>query len=63
MQGDPRWITARRPATCFRCGRPIAKGQQAYFYPNTQSLYCEADACGKQAARDFEAHRQDEDGF
>jgi hypothetical protein len=63
MQGDPRWITTRKPATCLSCGRTITRGEQAYFYPNSQSLYCDGNLCGKHAARDFEAHRQDEDGF
>ena len=62
MQGDPRWITARKPAPCHRCKQQITTGAPAYFYPNSQSLHCSGDDCGKRAARDFEAHRQDEDG-
>jgi hypothetical protein len=63
MQGDPRWITNNRPGQCAGCRRSIAKKERVFFYPNGQRMYCNADACGISANRDFEAHRQDEDGF
>jgi len=33
------------------------------FYPNGQQMYRSSEACGITANRDFEAHRQDENGF
>ena len=57
---DPRWIDTRYPATCRQCGKPIKRGDRAFYYPRTRALYCEADDCGGQADRDFNAAAMDE---
>lgn len=63
--GDPRWITARYPGKCGKagCGAPIKKGDRAFSYPSTRTLYGSACGHADQGARDFEAARQDEDGL
>lgn len=58
---DPRWLTARYPGTCRRCGRPIARGARAYYYPSDKSLYCDADGCGGACERDFRSMAMDEE--
>lgn len=55
---DPRWIVAKYPGKCF-CGSAIAKGERCFYYPNTRTLKCVK--CSEQAARDFEAAKQDEE--
>ena len=57
---DPRWIEARYPGRCHQCGREITKGARAFYYPKGRTLFCEADACGGAASRDFEAAAMDE---
>ncbi len=59
-QGDPRWINTRYPCTCANCGKAIKRGDNAFYYPRTRALYCEADECGGQANRDFHAAAMDE---
>jgi hypothetical protein len=50
--GDPRWITTRYSGTCRLCGRPVAAGGRAFYYPHGRTLLCEA--CGGPAASEFE---------
>lgn len=63
MQADPRWITTMKPISCQGCEATIRKGAKAFFYPNSQTGYCTEPDCGIKNAADFEAHRQDEDGY
>ncbi len=62
---DPRWITVRFPATCARpgCDVPITPGERAFHYPEDRTLYGLDAATGEEAAREFAAHRLDQDGF
>lgn len=62
---DPRWITVKYQVQfgCSRCHEPIARGARAFFYPIGKQLLCDSENCGKQAARDFEAARSDEEGY
>lgn len=59
---DPRWVEARFPGKCARCGASIAKGARAFFYPSSRSLYCAGD-CGDEASADFEAAAFDEGNY
>ena len=57
---DPFWLNARRAGACARCGRKIARGDRAYYYPNERKLLCKSEDCGEQAARSFAAQLDDE---
>ena len=62
---DPKWITTRYPAKCAKpgCEVPITPGERAFHYPEDRSLYGSRCGHGGEAARDFDAHRVDEDGY
>jgi hypothetical protein len=60
-RGDPRWITVKYAGTCRRCGEPIPKGADAFYYPKGRALYCDSDTCGRAESRSFEAAAADED--
>jgi len=64
-KGDPRWITARFNGLCGKkgCGASIHKGDQVFYYPSTRTILAKECGHAHEAARDFEAHRQDEDGY
>jgi hypothetical protein len=62
-RNDPHWLQAKFPSTCSRCKAAIAKGDQAFYYPASRSIYCKGENCGQQCARDFEAHAFDESGY
>lgn len=55
MSGDPRWLTAKWPGKCSapKCGKPIAKGERVFYYPNGKRILC--PACGEQGEREFTA--------
>ena len=57
---DPYWLQARFPAVCAGCGAHIAPGANAFYYPNSRTLFCNADGCGQQEARNLAAAMQDE---
>jgi hypothetical protein len=52
-RGDPHWITVRYPAECAKCGAKIEKGDEAFYYPKTKSLFGEKCGHGKEAEQDF----------
>ena len=59
---DPYWLTLKYDQVVF--GNPdtvIPKGTRVFYYPNTKTMLTGDKA--EQAARDFEAARQDEEGF
>lgn len=58
---DPYWLTARFTGQCSRCNEKIQKDEQIFYYPNTRSVLCSKDDCGKQAARDLNAAKFDEE--
>lgn len=60
---DPRWIRTKYPAKCASCKGDIRRGENAYYYPSTRSLYCSKDTCGGQCHRDFEAAAFDEAAY
>jgi len=62
---DPKWITVRYPAKCAKpgCEVPITPGEPAFYYPEDRTLYGSRCGHGEEAARDFTAHRIDEDGY
>ena len=51
--GDPHWIMVRWPTKCDKCGKPIAKGQEAFYYPRGKKMYGKACGCGEAARQDF----------
>ena len=57
---DPRWITARYPATCQQCGKPIKQGDRAFYFPNGKALFCDGPNCGQQESANFDAYTFDE---
>jgi hypothetical protein len=65
FKSDPKWITARYPTKCAKagCAAAVNAGERVFYYPEERSVH--GGACGHaaQAARDFEAHRVDEDGY
>ncbi len=58
--GDPRWITARFPSKCAKCGQPINKGERAFYYPNGKQIFAVPCGHAEDNARDFEALAFDE---
>lgn len=58
VYGDPYWITVRYPAVCSHkgCGKPIRKGERAFFYPKGKHLLGETCGHGKEAEADFLDH-------
>jgi hypothetical protein len=64
-QGDPRWLEARYEGTCHKpgCEQAIRKGDRVFYYPKTRTVLARPCGHAEEAARDFEAHRQDEDGY
>jgi|TARA_Y100000310_G_scaffold315824_1_gene366851 hypothetical protein len=57
---DPYWLTAKFNSNCAKCETTIRKGQRAFYYPSSRTIYCEADDCGAHASRDFAACMFDE---
>jgi hypothetical protein len=51
--GDPHWIAVRWATKCDKCGKPIAKGEQAFYYPHGKKMYGKACGCGEAAEQDF----------
>ena len=61
-KSDPRWITVKfKGDRCARFGRLINPGERGFYYPEDRSLYCESEACGKAASREFGARACDEE--
>lgn len=63
---DPYWLTARwGGGVCSGegCNERIQRGDKVFYYPRTRAIL--ATRCGHAhaAARDFEAHRADEDVY
>jgi hypothetical protein len=65
FKADPKWISARYPAQCAEpnCQTEINSGDRAFYYPNDKALYGARCGHAEKAARDFNAHRIDEDEF
>jgi hypothetical protein len=57
---DPRWIEARFTSHCARCPRIIKPGESAYYFPNSKTIFCDSEDCGKNEARLVEAALFDE---
>lgn len=60
-KGDPRWITTRFKGTCAGCQAEIRKGDDAFYFPRTSSLFGKACGCGEQRSAQFEAEAFDEE--
>lgn len=50
---DPFWLNVKWAGKCASCGAALAKGERAFYYPNTKTLYgekcCEAADEGSRA--------------
>jgi len=57
---DPRWITARFPSRCDGCHQPMQAGDQIFYYPNSKTVFCNREDCGKRESRHLEAAIFDE---
>ena len=62
-RSDPRWIRVKYAAFCVSCKGDIHRGDSAYYYPTSRSLYCGGDSCGGERHRDFKALSFDEDVY
>ncbi|MCP4394564.1 MAG: hypothetical protein GY804_09905 [Alphaproteobacteria bacterium] len=56
---DPKWIHTKFATTCNKCGIPIEKNEQVFWFPIDKSVHCED--CGIREFNEFESNRQDED--
>ena len=61
--GDPHWITVRWGTKCSKCGKPIAKGEQAFYYPKGKHFYGKACGCGDAAHADFQNMAEQEEFY
>jgi hypothetical protein len=57
---DPKWISAKFDSTCACCKKPVKRGNQVFYNPSAKSVSCDAEDCGKQESRDFDAAKFDE---
>ncbi len=57
---DPKWLTAKFKSNCKGCGATVKRGDRAFYYPSTRSIYGEACGCAATNAADFESHAFDE---
>ena len=59
QRGDPYWINTRYAGTCVKCGKPIAKGESAFYVPRGRTMYCKP--CGDEASAQFQSEVWDEE--
>ncbi len=59
FKNDPSQLTVRWSCNCATCGKKLAKGAQAYYWPSSKKMYCLP--CGESDFRQFEASAQDEE--
>jgi hypothetical protein len=57
---DPHWLDARFPGHCSRCSRPTKTGDSVYYFPQSRTIFCNSEDCGKHEARQVEAALFDE---
>lgn len=60
-KGDPRWITTRFKGKCSGCQAEVAKGEAAFYFPRTSSLFGSACGCGDERSATFEVEAADEE--
>ena len=60
--GDPYWLTLKYPGHCDKCHKPLARGERAYYYPRTRSMFGEACGHGQEAEQDFHSQVEMEEG-
>ena len=59
-KGDPHWIIAKYPGTDAH-GRPFAKGERVFYFPNGKRIY--AGPAADEASARFESERADDKGY
>lgn len=60
--GDPYWLTLKYPGHCDKCHKPLARGERAYYYPRTRTMFGEACGHGQEAEQDFHSQVEMEEG-
>ena len=55
----PRWITARFNSNCD-CGAAIRKGEPAFYYPTSRTIYGSRCGCSEAVGNDYDARMFDE---
>lgn len=60
--GDPYWLTLKYPGYCNKCHKALARGERAYYYPRTRSMFGESCGHGQEAEQDFHNQVEMEEG-
>lgn len=59
MNVAPYWTATRIRCRCTQCERELERGARVFYVPRTDSVYCDAPACGKQESALFVAAQFD----
>lgn len=57
---DPRWLSARFHSDCAGCSKPVNKGDKAFYFPSSRSIYGDKCGCAAKQSADFDAAAFDE---
>lgn len=60
-KNDPRPITVRFSCNCKQCGKKLAKGSEAFYWPASREVLC--PTCGEPEYRQFQSAAADEDFY
>jgi hypothetical protein len=60
-RNDPRWLPARFPGKCTKCGEAFTKGRMIFYYPLTKTAL--SGGCAIVAADEFDAAKRDEEFY
>jgi hypothetical protein len=60
--GDPYWLNLKYPGHCDKCHKPLARGERAYYYPRTRTMFGESCGHGQEAEQDFHSQVEMEEG-
>ncbi len=60
-RNDPHWITVRFPSACGGCDKPVHKGERAFYYPASRTVYGDACGCARQQSAEFDGAAFDDD--
>ena len=62
-KGDPYWKGLRHACNCKKCGRLIPKGEDVFYFPSCNQVYCNEDGCGERYYLQFLSEAGDEEGI
>ena len=60
---DPYWLTAKFTSSCKGCNATVNRGDRAFYYPNTRSIYGDQCGCAATQSADFDSHAFDESQY